>query len=262
MRFIQHITKQIQCWIAPPSKACIACGRQCSLHNKYTHLCFSCVRALPWIHTIRCPSCGKGTGCTDCTNFPHTRAFICNRSAVQYTDVMKQYLAAYKYRGDQRYAPLFIGMVHQAYRALYFEHNAKIRTRWRIHACTFVPISPQRMAERGFNQAQVFAQGIAKRQRIPLLSLLLRNQHTPKQSSQNKRDRMHNMSGAFSSTPHSSKQLTSLWKKQKFIHPFRLLLLDDIYTTGSTLQACSIVLIDQAQSLSLPMEVYTLTWAR
>lgn len=44
--------------------------------------------------------------------------------------------------------------------------------------------------------------------------------------------------------------------------PFRILLVDDIYTTGSTINACAEVLRSYEANLGMPIEIYSLTWAR
>ncbi len=61
----------------------------------------------------RCPRCGRGIGCPDCVR-PHrqSRSFTCNRSAVQYNALTKEWIGMYHIRGHQRYlAPLLTSLL-------------------------------------------------------------------------------------------------------------------------------------------------------
>ncbi|MEC7985862.1 MAG: phosphoribosyltransferase family protein [Myxococcota bacterium] len=94
---------------------------------------------------------------------------------------------------------------------------------------THVPTPFRRIARRGFDQAQVLAKRIASSHNIPHASLLKRLDATP-QSSRTERDRQKNLSFRFEA-----------------VRPIQrsILLVDDIFTTGSTLEACAIALLDQ-----------------
>lgn len=205
-----------------------------------------------------------------------------NRSAVTYDAQMREWLAQYKYRGDERYAPLLVEMMLRAYTMFHREANVRMfdpRLRnarsvpWSIYAVTSVPVSDERLQERGFNQAEVLAQGLALRIKAPCVRLLERNRHTDKQSFKSRMDRLKDMEGVFGALQHAPEMLWSISRRAaantgspegilRIKGPLRILLVDDIYTTGSTINACAQVLRGYEPFLGMPIEIYSLTWAR
>ncbi len=108
-----------------------------------------------------------------------------------------------------------------------------------------VPLSPRRLHERGYNQAGLLARALAGRLGWPLLEEgLVRRRHTRPQVGLARNDRLLNVRGAFrweAPTP----------------PPARLLLLDDVCTTGATMKACA-----EALRAAGCREVYGLALAR
>ncbi|WP_145051465.1 ComF family protein [Paenibacillus xylanexedens] len=160
---------------------------------------------------------------------------------------------------------------------------------------TYVPVSAERLAERGFNQAERLAAGLAAATRLPLVDLLQRQINTTKQSFKTRGQRIQTMQDAFAIQPNGVELLRSLIEEAHFdsqgksfqgsivyysenvqhsthqpsMHlttnlrqPLRLLLVDDIYTTGSTLDACGRVILENGYELNTPVEIYALTLAR
>ncbi|MDR6726530.1 putative amidophosphoribosyltransferase [Paenibacillus amylolyticus] len=171
------------------------------------------------------------------------------------------------------------------------------KPRWRPDAVTYVPVSAERLAERGFNQAERLAAGLAAATRLPLVDLLQRQINTMKQSFKTRGERIQTMQDAFAIQPNGVELLQSLQGEahyhsqvnslqfpatsslyeevQHSTHPssmtnptidlrqpLRLLLVDDIYTTGSTLDACGRVILNTGYALGIPIDIYTLTLAR
>jgi len=100
---------------------------------------------------------------------------------------------------------------------------------------SFVPLHPSRLAERGFNQSEQLARVIAKKWRVPVVSLLVRSSPTPPQSRQSRAERLRSMEGVFDLHPSiPAEKLVAL----------NVLLVDDVYTTGATLGACARVLVE------------------
>lgn len=96
-----------------------------------------------------------------------------------------------------------------------------------------VPISRQRHKERGYNQSYLIAKEIAKIIKIPITcKVLYKTKNTAPQSSLNKKQREENAKGAYNISHNIDK-----------IKNKRILLLDDIYTTGNTVNECAKVLI-------------------
>ncbi|MGO4547486.1 ComF family protein [Paenibacillus sp. 2TAB23] len=274
--------------LAPTSAACLLCGKpqyaargagsadQAKLTPQLRQsLCGACLSAIPWLTRIACTRCGRGVPCEDCIRSPHG-AFKFNRSAVHYSPAMREMLALYKYRGNERLAPLLTDMLLPAFEAMTVEiiqrtsivqsPNKKSKTRFTDcwDAVTYVPVSSEREIERGFNQAEQLAGGIARHYNLPLLQLLVRSRHTEKQSFKTRIERQRDTRSLFNAQAagmaiiQKPKDLSEKRTAQSRSE-IRILLIDDIYTTGSTAEACSQALL---KSAVWPMEIYVLTWAR
>jgi len=89
---------------------------------------------------------------------------------------------------------------------------------------TYVPMSRRDRRNRGFNQAQLLAKGLGERIGIPVCKTLAKVQETTPQAALPARERRRNLRGAF--------QLIRSAKE-------KALLVDDIYTTGSTVEECA-----------------------
>ena len=93
----------------------------------------------------------------------------------------------------------------------------------RADALTFVPSSRASMAERGFNTAQELARALSRNVRLPNVRLLKKIRETADQASLDRAGRRTNLAGAFISAS----------------APRRLILVDDVMTTGATADACA-----------------------
>lgn len=168
------------------------------------------------------------------------------------------------------------------------------KPRWRPDVVTYVPVSKERLAERGFNQAERLASGLAAACQLPVIDLLQRRINTTKQSFKTRGERIQTMQDAFAMQRSGMETMFDLYQSNlelahKDMHsqpansytigkvassyitptaqgwrnaPLSLLLIDDIYTTGSTLDACGQVILNAGFSMNLPIEIYTLTLAR
>ncbi|OMF13026.1 hypothetical protein BK131_17470 [Paenibacillus amylolyticus] len=144
------------------------------------------------------------------------------------------------------------------------------KPQWRPDAVTYVPVSSERLAERGFNQAERLAAGLATACRLPIVDLLQRQINTTKQSFKSRGERIETMKNAFSINRDGMQLIEELYrgfhlptqKAMSHAKPIQILLIDDIYTTGSTLDACGRVILNAGFSMDLPVEIFTLTLAR
>lgn len=96
-----------------------------------------------------------------------------------------------------------------------------------------VPLHPRRQRQRGFNQAELLGKVLAEKLSWSVeTDFLIRQKHTPSQASLKSRDRQENIKGAFKIRPYSEPKIQNS----------KLILFDDVWTTGSTLKEAASVL--------------------
>ena len=108
-----------------------------------------------------------------------------------------------------------------------------------------VPLHPARLRERGFNQADLLARMLTQKIGGPVFAALERTRYTTTQTAFDRIDRMENLHNAFR------------LRKKVSVRELRVLLVDDILTTGSTLSECARVLREAGAG-----PVYAVTAAR
>ncbi|MFX0560608.1 ComF family protein [Tepidibacillus infernus] len=249
-----------------PEHRCLLCEKPIQSHSHdvlqkmlhLPHLCMICKNELEVIPLNHCYQCHKpidpqipvdkeehlpiqeGTLlCHDCIDANHALSF--NRSAVLYNDFMKENIALYKYRGKESLSRIFSYLLKIAYDYYYKDVD--------IDFITFVPLHSSRLKERGFNQAEQLASQLSFFTGKPVYSLLQRIKETEKQSKHGKWERLKQIEGAFIMEP-----LVEVNLQDK-----NVLLIDDIYTTGATLEECAQTLkgagVNQVYSLTLTRAV-------
>lgn len=201
------------------------------LGKKEVYLCRSCLPEMAFITGAVCCTCGKPLEkeqdeyCFDCRKKDH--AFVLARAPFVYRGRVKESLMRFKYLGRAEYA-LFYGkaMTEFGRRLQIFEDRDLILP---------VPVHPGRRIERGYNQAELLAKQISIHTGIPMEGKLLqRNRKTAAQKAVSGAQRSRNLKGAFALDR----------KKRGTLKGRRILLVDDIYTTGSTADAISVLLLE------------------
>lgn len=197
---------------------CQACGA--SLVNGEDVICMNCVYDLPY------------------TNFHQQKNNVVARQFWGRIDLQLAYVLLYFTKGGK-----VQNMMHQfKYKNMPGIGNrlgeiagkqlSKTPAYQTIDVIIPVPLHPQKLKQRGYNQSDHFAQGLAAKMKIPVdCENLVRLKHTQTQTKKSRFSRYENMKEVF-----SVKQPEKLTGKH-------VLLVDDIVTTGSTLEACGIELL-------------------
>ncbi|WP_142289549.1 ComF family protein [Gottfriedia luciferensis] len=223
---------------------CLYCGgdfiEPFSLHKMFfKERETACSQCLAQFERIKDPACEICCGtilenqklCQNCKEYIKlnpNQPIIVNKSIFQYTNEMKEWLNRYKFYGDVTLASLFITDLKEYYQKSF--RNFKIVP---------IPLSKERLKERGFNQVEILAQQAG----LPFIKCLQRV-HTEKQSKLSRYERL------------SREQVFSFCGDEKFKN-VPILILDDVYTTGKTVRDAAIILLQNGAT-----EVYSLTLIR
>lgn len=230
---------------------CLLCGTETDEEESWISLlsntkeyivCEICAKRLQRIEGSQCAICGRpfsgyderfrvGKLCGDCHRWERDTEWAGlltrNRSLYVYNDFLKEVIARFKYRGDYILARAFSGLATEEIR------------KWKPDIVVPIPLSPERQYERGFNQAEAIVRE-AGLTYVPALARL----HGEKQSKKSREARIH------------LQQVFRLAGNPEFTAK-HILLVDDIYTTGSTLRHAAKLLKEAGAG-----EISSLTIAR
>lgn len=252
--------------IGNTSRALVCPVQHRAARSVLRQLCGACSGSIPWIVAPVCRICGRSEACPDCPR-REERPIRFSRCAVRYEENMREWLASYKYRGNERLAPLMAAMLACGYERMCSDLNSRNGSLF-AHVITSVPLARERLAERSFNQAEQMARQLAEWYRVPYLTLLHRNRNTEKQSLKNRNRRLADMKGTFTADDQALSALAD--RANRLRMTVRILLVDDIYTTGSTINECAAALLGtwaskraaRASGSLGGVAVYGLAWAR
>lgn len=137
---------------------------------------------------------------------------------------MRESIGRFKYNNRREYANFYV-------QELLDICGPAVRS-WDIDLLIPIPLHKSRRRKRGFNQAELIAKGLGRELEIPVsANYLLRTRKTSPQKELNDQERKNNLKNAF--------QVVNYDVKFK-----KVLLIDDIYTTGSTIDAAASVLLE------------------
>lgn len=221
---------------------CGACGVR--LGEKKTGdglICEGCRSLIVPMPQHCCPLCSDPLAlfphCPNCEGRQwHLSAIV---SGCRYKGVVRDLIQRFKYGRDQSLLPLLGAILLPAL------EDSRIAGR-KFDAVVPVPLHPSREREREFNQAMLLALPVARHLGIPVIPMLARIRRTAPQAGFDRRGRMENLEGAF-----------VLRSKRSFPEAASLLLVDDVTTTGATLDACAAVLLEEGAT-----DVFAVTVAR
>lgn len=204
-------------WLYFP-KNCPACGRPLRLFG--ANICGRCSQNLPETHFFEAPN-------NPIEKIFYGRLPINAGAAAWYfhkNSALQALLFQLKYKSNKDVG-LFIGKQMGALLAASERFSS-------IDALVPVPLHPQALSKRGFNQAALICEGIGQVWHKPVLTgAIARTKHTSTQTKQTRAERWDNMEDAF-----TIKDPTSINGKH-------LLIIDDVITTGATIEACGKTLL-------------------
>ncbi len=204
-------------WLLPP--CCVACGRR---GHEMCPQCWSESRPLA---APLCPRCSvpsnEGRLCRQCAGHVHPTHAILAR--YPFEGAIRSALVALKYRSRTRLAPILSVALDAALAARPVSFDLVVP----------VPLSAGRLRARGHNQSELLARALAAGRCVDLAASALRREHeTRPQTGLSAGERRINVRGAFSAAPDGS------------LKSRRVLLVDDVCTTGATLDACAQALLE------------------
>lgn len=205
--------------------------RRCPVCHKIAEpvgelVCPACRKKLIPICSPYCKKCGKPIEkeeqeyCFDCAKGKHK--FDEGRALYLYDEVMQKSIVYFKFHNRREYAKPYALEMEQ--------YLGKVIMRWEADCLVPVPVHATKRLSRGFNQAEVLAKELSKRTGVVMdASFLKRIKKTLPQKELNDEKRRKNLKNAF--------QIVKNEVKYK-----KIILVDDIYTTGSTIDECAEVL--------------------
>lgn len=202
-------------------KTCPLCTEVLESEEKW--VCRDCRSMIAYPVNPVCLKCGceiadeETEFCADCTR--HERTYVQGFPAMKYQYPLDESIARFKYHNQRDYAEFY------AYEIVKRHGHAILSLG--IDALIPIPVHKRKLRKRGYNQAELLARELGKKLDISVeTELLTRVVNTEPQKSLDPKQREENLKSAFQCV-------------QKSVSYKRVMLVDDIYTTGSTIEACT-----------------------
>jgi len=221
LRYSWSLYRQVLDLFVPPR--CVVC------QQVETWLCDRCVSQIPLFDAPICPQCGRPLDsakdgvvhlCAVCRSAPLRVSPI--RAAFLFEGAIRDVIHALKYRGARDILKPLAGRLAESWHHHHMQSDVLVP----------VPLHARRETKRGYNQAVLVAKMVGRQVDVPVVAnALLRVRDTASQTRLNRDERKRNVDAAFTCvecSPFVSKRVT---------------LIDDVATTGATLDACAAVLL-------------------
>ena len=208
-------------------KTCCFCGK-----ISVQEICDSCKEKVSYIKEPRCKKCGKPIRyeeqeyCHDCQklsfHYLQGRCLWIHKGAVPWS------IYQFKYHNRRIYGKFYAKELYRVYGDSIGE--------WGIDLIVPVPLHWRRRRKRGYNQAEIVARYLGELTGIPVdKHLVIRKKYTEPQKTLNNKERVKNLKHVFD-------------VRKMTVRAKNILLIDDIYTTGSTIDAISKVLLEKGHN--------------
>lgn len=204
----------------------------------YPPKCIFCGALLAEGEGPLCPTCANSLPRTDASSgCQFGEAFSVCLSPMHYQGMLRRSFQRYKFRGQWQYS--------RVYSRWMIESFARWQPPWRFDLVTWVPLHGMRRRKRGYDQTKLLAQPVARYLELPLTPTLRKRKNITAQSHLTTVDqRWENVKGCFQLLPGAE------------VEGRRILLIDDLITTGATLEQAASVLMEAGAE-----EIYCLTLA-
>jgi ComF family protein len=236
--FKQCITMGLDILFPP---RCFSCGEMVGEHG---NICGECWSGVDFISAPLCRCCGmpfeldtaEGEECMPCLQSPPPYAAA--RAVFRYEGDSRRLITGYKYYDRTLASPMFARWMARAGAELLAQAEVIVP----------VPLHRRRLVQRRYNQSALLALALGKATQKPVLvDALKRTRHTPQQAGLTREQRQENVKDAFAVNTRHKDMLSDK----------AVLLVDDVLTTGATLNACTQALLERGAKA-----VYVLTVAR
>ncbi|MEF9941665.1 MAG: ComF family protein [Lachnospiraceae bacterium] len=221
MSKIKRIINSILCILFPHT--CPFCGKV-----EGQPICQKCLEQIEYIKEPRCKRCGKPLRyaeheyCYDCAHQNHY--YEEGRSLWVHKPPVTWSIYQFKYHNRRIY-----GVYYGEELA---KHYGELLHHWGVELLIPIPLHKKKYRKRGYNQAEIIAKQLSIQTGIPMsTTAVFRQRYTKPQKVLDHRTRSRNMNGAF--------RLAKTWKGSLCVA-----LIDDIYTTGSTIDAVARLFIE------------------
>jgi len=212
--------------LLPPR--CLSCGAGAQDSGR---ICPDCWKELDFLQGPMCRCCGHPFGfdmaqslCASCQKSlpPFDRA----RAALRYDDGSRRMIISFKHGDRADYGDFFVQLLMQA------SQNLPSSLPSSLAFVVPVPLHKKRLRQRRYNQAALIARKFAAQKGFDYVAdMLIRHRYTPPQEG-NYGQRQRNVAGAFAFSE----------KYREKIQDRRIIVIDDVYTTGATASACARIL--------------------
>jgi len=215
---VKGLVQEVLC---PP--CCVICQKILPIGKM---ICYECRQKLPLTGSVVCMKCGKPIDgendelCRDCRNTEHY--FDRNIALWTYSPQLKQSIYRFKYGNKRYYGKFYAEEIMRRY--------ARLIKLWGVDAIVPIPLFKGKLRARGYNQAAIIANELGRISKIAVRDdIVVRVRNTIPMKELNDKERRKNIKGSFKIT-------------KSMIQLNKILLLDDIFTTGSTVDEVSKVL--------------------
>ena len=233
-----NLLRPLRDFVTPP--VCPLCGKELTPGKE--RLCPDCEQGLPLWPERRCKGCGGANDsyldlCHNCQQIPGGRPWKIAVSGLPYYGSVREAIHRYKYREKVYFLPFLAGRMADEW--------LKMASDVQVDAVTYIPLHWMRHLQRGYNQSEMLAKYLARRLGVPCIRALRRTRKTSQQAALDQAARLANIRRVFA--PVGGETLLGM----------RLLLVDDVFTTGATLGEATKTLLKAGAS-----EVSVITAAR